>query len=229
MGFSLPVRAQELELLLLLLLALGTFDSTQAWYSPSLPNLSSRGRMSTATITSTSECRRRACPRPFTATPRMNMLPIDDSTMDLLSSSTSWLADAVVQATSDAASEVASSSPSSWRQYVPLVVSGGVLTDIVLGSPVANKVMSGMRPPAEDEASVDGGASTKTKVDPVLQKKQERIDTQAYARAALNKAENTLSLRKYLDENKSESEKMNDLKRIMDKQMEELDKKNRRD
>jgi hypothetical protein len=159
------------------------------------------------------------------------MLPVDDSTMDLFSSSATWLADAVVQASSDAATEAASSS-SSWRQYVPLVVSGGVLTDIVLGSPVANKVMSGMRPPAEGEAAGGDGkanASSKSKVDPVLQKKQERIDTQAYARSALNKAENTLSLRKYLDENKSETEKMNDLKRIMDKQMEELDKKNRRD
>jgi hypothetical protein len=217
MAFSLPVRAQEL--LLLLLLALGSFDSAQAWLSPSLPNISLLGKMSSATITSTAECRHQCS---------MNMLPVDGSTMDLLSSSTSWLADAVVQATSEAAS--ASSSPSSWRQYVPLVVSGGVLTDIVLGSPVANKVMSGMRPPAEGE-TVDGDskASSKTKVDPVAQKKQERVDTQAYARAALNKAENTLSLRKYLDENKSETEKMNDLKRIMDKQMEELDKKNRRD
>jgi hypothetical protein len=225
MGFSLPVRAREL--ILLLLVALGAFDSAQAWSSPSLPNLSLRGRMSKAT--STAESWYRCCPRPCTA-PSMNMLPVDDSTMEIFSSSTSWLADAVVQATSEAASATASSSPSSWRQYVPLVVSGGVLTDIVLGSPVANKVMSGMRPPAEGDAvDSDSKASSKAKVDPVLQKKQERIDTQAYARAALNKAENTLSLRKYLDENKSETEKMNDLKRIMDKQMEELDKKNRRD
>ena len=105
----------------------------------------------------------------------MNALPIDDSTMEILTSSTSWLADAVVQATSNAASEAASSSSSSWRQYVPLVVSGGVLTDIVLGSPVANKVMSGMRPPVEGE-TVDGNnkASGKTKADPAVQKKQER-------------------------------------------------------
>jgi hypothetical protein len=159
------------------------------------------------------------------------MLPVDDSSMELLSSSTSWLADAVVQATSEAATATASASSSSWRQYVPLVVSGGVLTDIVLGSPVANKVMSGMRPPAEGEAGDGGDSKTtgKTNVDPVLQKKQERIDTQAYARQALERANNSLSLRKYLDENKSENEKMNDLKRIMDKQMEELDKKNRRD
>jgi hypothetical protein len=159
------------------------------------------------------------------------MLPVDDSTMEILTSSTSWLADAVAQATTEAASATASSSPSSWRQYVPLVVSGGVLTDIVLGSPVANKVMGGMRPPAEGDAvDSDGKASSKSNFDLIAQqKKQERIDTQAYARAALNKAENTLSLRKYLDENKSETEKMNDLKRIMDKQMEELDAKNRRD
>lgn len=223
MGFHLPTRAQEL--LILLLLALGAFDSAQAWYSPSLPNNSCSGRKSTPTV----EYRHRLCfPRPV-ATPSMNMLPVDDSTMDLLTSSTSWLADAVVQATSEAAT-VSASSGSSWRQYVPLVVSGGVLTDIVLGSPVANKVLGGMRPPAEGEGS-GGGSKTngKTKVDPVEQKKIERIDTQAYARQALNKAESTLSLRKYLDDNKSESEKMNDLKRIMDKQMEELDRKNRRD
>jgi hypothetical protein len=224
MGFSLPVRAQEL--LLLLLLALGVFDSAQAWYSPSLPNLSSRGRMSTSTPTA--ECRSRCYPRSL-ATP--SMLPVDDSTMEILSSSTSWLADAVVQATSDAAS----SSQSSWRQYVPLVVSGGVLTDIVLGSPVANKVLGGMRPPAEGEAgdgktnNAPNDGSSPTKVDPVEQKKKERIDTQAYARQALDKAEATLSLRKYLDDNKSETEKMNDMKRIMDKQMEALDRKNRRE
>jgi hypothetical protein len=229
MGFYLPVRAHEL--LLLLTLALAAFDSAAAWYSPSLPNLSLRGRMPTATATS--ECRSRFGPRPL-ATPSMSMLPADDSTMEIFSSSSSWLADAVVQATSEAASATASSSPSSWRQYVPLVVSGGVLTDIVLGSPVANKVLGGMRPPVEgesDDGKKDanaGGSSTK-KVDPVEQKKKERIDTQAYAQAALDRASNSLSLRKYLDDNKSDQEKMNDMKRIMDQQMEALDSKNRRD
>jgi hypothetical protein len=53
--------------------------------------------------------------------------------------------------------------------------------------------------PAEDEASADGGASNKTKVDPVLQKKQERIDTQAYEQPSTRRR--THSLRKYLDEN----------------------------
>jgi hypothetical protein len=222
MGFSLPVRAHEL--MLLMLLALGVFDSATAWYSPSSPNLSLLGRMSTATATAsvTAECRHRFCPRPLAAP---SMLPVDDSTMEILSCSTSWLADAVAQATSEVA---ASSSSSSWRQYVPLVVSGGVLTDIVLGSPVANKVMSGMRPPAAgDGDSKANGTGSATKVDYAEQKKKERIDTQAYAQQALNKASATLELRKYLDDNKSDAEKMNDMKRKMDLQMQELDRKNR--
>ena len=103
----------------------------------------------------------------------------------------------------------------SWRQYVPLAVSFAVITDILLGSPLANTVMAPLRPPSKNDTIDD-----KSKSNP-----KERIDTQALANAAIERAKNTLELRRYLDENKTDWQKMEEIKKKMDQEMNELDAK----
>ena len=59
---------------------------------------------------------------------------------------------------------VVASDTESWRQYVPLAVSLGVIVDILLGSPLANLALGPMRRASEKGASgdsddSDGGAA----------------------------------------------------------------------
>jgi len=152
----------------------------------------------------------------------LGMLSIDvDSAVAILSSSTYWLSNAITEASQDSTT----STGETWRQYVPLAVSGFVLVDIALGSPAANKVLGAMRPPGDgDDAAKKATGRT---VDQDKQKKMALIDTEAFAQAALDKASATLELRNYLDSNKSDWDKMEDIKREMDKQMQDLDRKNR--
>ena len=127
-----------------------------------------------------------------------------------------------------------------WRQYVPLVVSVLVITDILLGSPAANAVLSVMRPQegVDDNAPDNaGGGSTMTpslgsllsggqpsrKV--AAKDSKERIDTMAVAQAALDKAAATQDLRKFLDESKSDMDKMRDVQKKLDEQLAAYDRK----
>jgi hypothetical protein len=109
----------------------------------------------------------------------------------------------------------------SWRQYVPLVVSVGIIGDILLGSPLANMIMAPMRPEnREDEQTLKSKASTsRLKFD----NSKERIDTEKYAQAAIDKANYTLELRQFLDERKTDWDKMEDMKRKLDSDMQNLD------
>ena len=106
----------------------------------------------------------------------------------------------------------------SWRQYVPLAVSLLVITDILLGSPVANGALSALRPPDEGDASNSNKA-------PPVKDSRERIDTRAVAKQALDKASGTLELRRFLDENKTDMEKMRDVQKQLDEQLRDFDKK----
>lgn len=120
----------------------------------------------------------------------------------------------------------------SWRQYVPLVVSILVITDILLGSPAANAVLSIARPKEGDGndnndgarapslGSLLGGAPQK-----VVKDSKERVDTMAVAQAALDKAAATQDLRKFLDESKSDMEKMRDVQKKLDEQLAAFDQK----
>ena len=107
----------------------------------------------------------------------------------------------------------------SFRQYVPLVVSVGIIGDILLGSPLANMVMAPMRP----ENQEDEEAELKKKSRPNVDKSKERIDTERLAQAAIDKARNTLELRRFLDERKTDWDKMEDMKRKLDADMQDLD------
>mmetsp|Transcript_8213 Transcript_8213/g.11735 ORF Transcript_8213/g.11735 Transcript_8213/m.11735 type:complete len:190 (-) Transcript_8213:239-808(-) len=102
----------------------------------------------------------------------------------------------------------------SWRQYVPLVVSLGVIVDILLGSPLANTVMAPLRPPEDGEGEIGSKATTNPK---------ERIDSAKVAQAALDRARNSMELRNYLEANKSDEQKYDDIRKQIDKLEQDLD------
>ena len=52
---------------------------------------------------------------------------------------------------------------------------------------------------------------------------KERVDSEAIAQAALNKALNTLELKRFLEENKTDEQRYEEVRRKINKQMEELD------
>eukprot|EP00531_Pseudo-nitzschia_arenysensis_P013248 CAMPEP_0116143504 /NCGR_PEP_ID=MMETSP0329-20121206/15488_1 /TAXON_ID=697910 /ORGANISM="Pseudo-nitzschia arenysensis, Strain B593" /LENGTH=195 /DNA_ID=CAMNT_0003638833 /DNA_START=149 /DNA_END=736 /DNA_ORIENTATION=- len=104
-------------------------------------------------------------------------------------------------------------SEESWRQYVPLIVSVGIIIDILLGNPLANSVLKPMRPEEEgDESQKNEKPRSKA-----------RIDAELVAQQALDKANNTLELRRYLDESKTDYDRMEEMKRKLDASMQDLD------
>jgi hypothetical protein len=52
---------------------------------------------------------------------------------------------------------------------------------------------------------------------------KERVDSEAIAQAALNKALNTLELKRFLEENKTDEQRYEEVRRKIDKQMEDLE------
>jgi hypothetical protein len=134
-----------------------------------------------------------------------------------------------------------SDGPSSWRQYVTVAVIGLVLIDILLGSPVANSVLNKARRQDDGYAFPDQSAALDEEEEskeanrrrplpasriPATAAKP-RIDVDAYAKAALARAEGVTQLREYLESRKTDYDRMEDMKRRMDQKMEELDRKNR--
>lgn len=124
----------------------------------------------------------------------------------------------------------------SWRQYVPLVVSVGVIIDILLGSPLANLVLGPMKRASEKGSGEgsrgnDGGGKSlfsafgQNESASGANKSKERVDSEAIAQAAIDKARNTLELRKFLEENKTNEQRYDEVRRQIDKQLDELDGK----
>jgi len=125
----------------------------------------------------------------------------------------------------------------SWRQYVPLVVSVGVIVDILLGSPLANLALAPMKRASENGSGGesddnDGGSGGSLfsafgggegGEDKALSRSKERVDSEAIAQAALDKAMGTLELKRFLEENKSDEQKYEDVRKKIDRQMQELD------
>lgn len=142
----------------------------------------------------------------------------------------------------DTASIISSSEGESWRQYVPLAVSCLVIIDILLGSPFANLALEPMKRASEkgaagdnkqsgDDGDTESGGSL---FSPYTGKSDyssgvesgrgtERVDTNAIAQAALDKAMGTLELKRFLEENKTDEQKYEDVRKMLDQQMMELD------
>lgn len=136
---------------------------------------------------------------------------------------------------------LSSETTESWRQYVPLVVSVAVIIDILLGSPLANLALGPMRRASEKGAAGDnnsqegggdtiiggggslfsslGGNNTNNAVD----KSKERVDSEAIAQAAIDKARNTLELKRFLEENKTDEQRYEEVRKKIERQMDELD------
>jgi hypothetical protein len=106
----------------------------------------------------------------------------------------------------------------SWRQYVPLVVTGVVILDILLGSPLANMALAPLRGALDDSQSGDGNGKASNS-----EKSKERIDSEQVAKAALDRAQNVKELRNMLEKQKTDWDRMEDLKRSLDKEMQNLD------
>lgn len=101
----------------------------------------------------------------------------------------------------------------SWRQYVPLIVSVGIIIDILLGNPLANSILKPMRP-EEDRDEGEKEEKPRSKA---------RIDAELVAQQALDKANNTLELQKFLEERKTDYDRMEEMKRKLDASMQDLD------
>jgi hypothetical protein len=109
----------------------------------------------------------------------------------------------------------------SWRQYVPLAVSVGVILDILLGSPVANLALAPMKRASEQGSGSDSNRNGGE--DKALSRSKERVDSEAIAQAALDKAMGTLELKRFLEENKTPEQKYEDVRKKIDRQMQELE------
>jgi hypothetical protein len=110
-----------------------------------------------------------------------------------------------------------------WRQYVSLAIVAGVLIDILLGSPLANAVLKPLRDAQAVLTKENGGSDDDRNNSSARARSKERIDSEKVAQEAINKAQNTLELKKYLEARKTDWDKMEDLKRSLDKTMQELD------
>jgi hypothetical protein len=126
------------------------------------------------------------------------------------------------------------SEASSWRQYVPLVVSSFVLLDIVLGSPAANSLIRLTQQQVDDQhsnadsntqgnESTTAAQTTLNSVANTVDINKPRIDVDAVVKQALDKADNVKMLRSYLEENKTDWDRMEDIRREQDRLMDRLD------
>ena len=106
----------------------------------------------------------------------------------------------------------------SWRQYVPLVVSVAVIGDILLGSPAANSILALARPPPDTADDGTGPSSSAASAATSSSNSKERVDTQKMANEAIEKAQNALELRRFLDDTKSDWDKIQDKQREVERQ-----------
>jgi hypothetical protein len=107
-----------------------------------------------------------------------------------------------------------------WREYVPLIVSGAVIIDIVAGSPFVNAVLSFARP-KDDIATIED--NDKTNYDDETTGK-ERIDTKKVAAAAVERAQSVVAVRQMLEDNKTDWDRIKDLQRKVEQQQAEFDR-----
>eukprot|EP00804_Cyclotella_cryptica_P020642 CCRYP_003463-RA/>CCRYP_003463-RA protein AED:0.31 eAED:0.30 QI:0/0/0/1/0/0/2/0/151 len=127
----------------------------------------------------------------------------------------------------DVSSFLLTSDTESWRQYVPLVVSVAVIIDILLGSPLANLALGPMRRASEKgsmgDSSSNSGSSNFPSGNSLFSMGDAKGSGTTIAKAAIDKARNTLELKQFLEENKTNEQKYDEIRRKIDKQMDELD------
>lgn len=116
------------------------------------------------------------------------------------------------------------STTATWKQYVSLGVILIVVLDIVLGSPLLNMVTA----PLKSRILLEEDSTTATTPSMGVNqprlvtrggKGKERIDTEAIAKEALDKADSAMALRDYLDRNKTDKDRMEQLQREIDRKL----------
>jgi len=116
-----------------------------------------------------------------------------------------------------------------WRQYVPLGVSLLVITDILLGNPIANLALAPMRQATldndDDDSAADGAGVSKKLKKKFVKNPNERVDTDALGQAAVQRARYSMDLRTFLEENKSDEDKYEDMRKKIDAMAQEFDSK----
>lgn len=119
------------------------------------------------------------------------------------------------------AGNVISTGEAEWRQYVPLVAACTVILDIVLGQPLLKIVTAPMRRASGLDDDVN---ATRNDENPkFIRNEKERIDTNSFAQAAVDRARNSMELRKFLDENKTDEQRYEEKRKEIEKQMETLE------
>jgi len=114
----------------------------------------------------------------------------------------------------------------SWRQYVPLVVSVGVIGDILLGSPLANLALAPMKRATEgdeEEVGSEGGGERTANKRRRIRNPNERVDADAIGKAAVERARYSMELRTFLEENKSDEDKYEDMRKKIDAMAQDFD------
>jgi len=114
----------------------------------------------------------------------------------------------------------------SWRQYVPLAVSVGVIADILLGSPLANLALAPMKRATEDdkeEVGSEGGGEGTANKRRRIRNPNERVDADAIGKAAVERARYSMELRTFLEENKSDEDKYEDMRKKIDAMAQDFD------
>lgn len=119
------------------------------------------------------------------------------------------------------AGEIISNGEAEWRQYVPLVAASTVILDIILGQPLLKIVTAPMRRASGlDDDAVSMAPNNKPKFN---RNEKERVDSNALAQAAVERARNSMELRRFLEENKSDEQRYEDKRKEIQKQMEALE------
>jgi hypothetical protein len=110
------------------------------------------------------------------------------------------------------------------REYVPLIVAGAVIIDILAGSPFVNAVMSFARPKVEEEDATSTTTTTGGNNNNDIKDAKERIDTKKVAAAAVERAQNVVAIRQMLEDNKTRDDRIKDLQRKVEQQQAEFDR-----
>jgi hypothetical protein len=112
---------------------------------------------------------------------------------------------------------------SAWRQYVPLVVSGAVIVDILCGSPLANSVLGRVRPPQSSDTDANGSRNSNSNQNN-RRSSAERIDSNKVAQEALQRAQYSLELRQFLQDRQSDADVYRDKQRQLEALEAELER-----
>mmetsp|Transcript_1740 Transcript_1740/g.2503 ORF Transcript_1740/g.2503 Transcript_1740/m.2503 type:complete len:206 (-) Transcript_1740:141-758(-) len=199
------------EVIPFLLIVFGMCISLVHSFSTNLPvyqiKPASRGKLPETTFSTDNYNQRHV------ATKSLNMFPESSSIMD--------------QSTSLLLAET-----EGWRQYVLLVVSLGVILDILLGSPLANLALGPMRRAAMEKQD-NPNAGNNNDNDSMLsgskptfvRNPKERVDSDAVAQAALDKARNSMELRRFLEENKTDEQRYEEIRKKIDAEAAKFDSK----